>query len=169
MIAFRVLTGFACLAVAAFAGDNGNGNGNGDPAGAGASGKVIHETRDAHASINASANFPITYHGGPIIPGTTKMYYIWYGNAGQWGSDSTASILTDFANHIGASAYYNITTGYSGLVNGLTTNVTASVAYGGSTVDGNTSTSPTSLNDASVQSIVSSAITSGRLPKDSNG
>src|SRR5215212_3157530 len=47
----------------------------------------------------------ISLHGGPVILGTTKMYYIWYGN---WSGNAAVNILTDFANNIGGSGYYNI-------------------------------------------------------------
>src|SRR5690349_9989741 len=33
----------------------------------------------------------ISYHGGPLILGTTHIYYIWYGN---WGSNTANAILT---------------------------------------------------------------------------
>src|SRR5581483_12433989 len=36
----------------------------------------------------------ISYHGGPIIPGATHAYIIWYGN---WSaSPTTSTIVTDF-------------------------------------------------------------------------
>src|SRR6266566_329353 len=51
----------------------------------------------------------ITYHGGPVILGTTNVYYIWYGN---WSGNSATTILTDLANNIGGSPYFNINTTY---------------------------------------------------------
>src|SRR5512146_595362 len=39
----------------------------------------------------------ISYHGGPIITGTTNVYYIWYGS---WAS-SSQSILLNLASSIG--------------------------------------------------------------------
>ena len=57
---------------------NGNGNGGGKPNRPGSSG--------------------ISYHGGPVILGTTNVYYIWYGN---WGTNTAKAILTDLANGIG--------------------------------------------------------------------
>ncbi len=102
----------------------------------------------------------INYHGGPVILGTTHMYYIWYGNS----SSSTQTVLTNFANNIGGSPYFNINTTY---YNGSNTHVSNSVTLANSTTD-NYSLG-TALSDANIQSIVSSAITSGRLPKDTNG
>ena len=51
----------------------------------------------------------ITYHGGPLILGTVNVYYIWYGN---WSGNSATTILTEFANNLGASPYFNINTTY---------------------------------------------------------
>jgi hypothetical protein len=158
---FKLLAGFVCVAVVAFAGDNGNGKGNADPPAAGANGKVIHDTRDVHASLNAGGNFPITYHGGAVLGGTPNIYYIWYGD---WSNNNAGTILTELAQNIGGSAYFNINTGYSSTINGTVTPVSGFANY----VNSTTATGSTSLNDAGIQSIVSNAITSGQLPKESN-
>ena len=102
----------------------------------------------------------IRYHGGPLVLGTTGVYYIWYGN---WSGNTAVTILTDLAGHIGGSPYFNINTTY---YNGSNTHVSNSVAYRGSTTD--SYSHGTSLSDSAVQAVVSSAITSGRLPKDTN-
>ncbi len=103
----------------------------------------------------------ITYHGGPVMVSTKNVYYIWYGN---WSGNSATSILTDLANSIGGSPYFNINTTYT---NGSGSAVSNSVHYSGSTNDNYSQ--GTALSDAGVQSVVSSAISSGRLPKDTNG
>jgi hypothetical protein len=103
----------------------------------------------------------ITLHGGPVMLGTTNIYFIWYGN---WSGNSATSILTDLANNIGGSAYFNINTTY---YNSSNTHVSNSVHYAGSTTD--SYSKGTSLSDSAIQTVVSSAITSGRLPKDTNG
>src|SRR5438874_7297117 len=36
----------------------------------------------------------IFYHGGPLILGTTNVYYIWYGN---WSGNTATNILTTLA------------------------------------------------------------------------
>ena len=41
--------------------------------------------------------------------GTTNVYFIWYGS---WSGNTTVSILTDLANSIGGSSYFNINTTY---------------------------------------------------------
>jgi hypothetical protein len=65
----------------------------------------------------------ITYHGGPLILNTTGIYYIWYGN---WSGNTAVTILTDLANSIGGSPYFNINTTY---YNGSNVHVSNSVAY----------------------------------------
>jgi hypothetical protein len=103
----------------------------------------------------------ITYHGGPVMLGTVNIYYIWYGN---WSGNTATTILTDLANNIGGSQYYNInTTYYYG--NGV--HISNSIHYAGSTTDNYSQ--GTALSDAGVQAVVSSAISSGALPKDANG
>jgi hypothetical protein len=90
------------------------------------------------------------------------MYYIWYGT---WTGNTATTILTDLANSIGGSPYYNINTTY---YNGSNVHVSNAVTFGGST-NTNTSVYGTSLTDAEVQSIVRDALVSGRLPYDTNG
>ncbi len=119
---------------------------------------LAHDAPDAPAPL-APGN-GINYHGGPVVLGTTGMYYIWYGN---WSGNTATTILTDFANSIGGSPYFNINTTY---YNGSNVHVTNSVAYRGSTTDNYSH--GTSLSDSAVQAVVSSAISSGRLPKDTN-
>jgi hypothetical protein len=103
----------------------------------------------------------ISYHGGPIITGTVNVYIIWYGN---WSGNSATTILTDLAQNIGGSSYFNINKGYT---NGSGVAVTGAVNYAGSTTDNYSQGA--SFTDSAVATIVSSAISSGRLPKDTNG
>lgn len=117
------------------------------------------EARSARPGGGGSTN-GINYHGGPVMLNTVTVYYIWYGN---WSGDSATTILTDFASNIGGSPYFNINTTY---YNGANTHVSNSVAYGGATTDNYSQ--GTTLTDASVQSIVSAAIASGRLPANAN-
>jgi hypothetical protein len=102
----------------------------------------------------------INYNGGPVILGTTNIYYIWYGT---WDA-SSIGILTDFANNIGGSPYFNINTSY---FDSTGTNVSNLVHYAGSTTD-NYSRGK-AIGDSDIATIVSSALTSGRLPTDTNG
>lgn len=102
----------------------------------------------------------IAYHGGPLILGTTKAYYIWYGN---WDTNSATTILTDFASSIGGSPYFNINTTY---YNGSGTHVSNSVSYASSTSPGYSH--GTALTDTNIQQIVSEAIAANKLPQDTN-
>jgi hypothetical protein len=123
--------------------------------------KAISETLpNNRAGGSASTTSPILYHGGPVMLGTTNVYFIWYGN---WTNNTAVSLLSHLASNIGGSPYFNINTTYS---NGAGAHVSNSVRYVTSTTDNYSQT--TSLSDAGVQNVVSSAITSGRLPKDSN-
>jgi len=133
--------------------------------------KIVHrlladkdesKNNDAHPSSSRSqGNNGISYHGGPVMTGTTLVYYIWYGN---WGGNSANTILENFARNIGGSPYFNINTTY---YNGSNVNVTNGVNYGGSTTDNYSR--GTSLSDAAIQGIVMDAINSNRLPRDPNG
>ncbi len=133
--------------------------------------KIVHglvgdkdesKNKDAHPSSSRSqGSNAISYHGGPVMTGTTLVYYIWYGN---WGGNSANTILENFARNIGGSPYFNINTTY---YNGSNVHVTNFVNYGGSTTDNYSR--GTSLSDAAVQGIVMDAINSNRLAKDPNG
>ena len=117
------------------------------------SGKAAHKP--------AGTNNGISYHGGPVLLGTTNVYYIWYGD---WTQDPLAQpVLTDLASNIGGSPYFNINTGY---YNGSNQFVSNSVHYAGSTTD-NYSLGPV-LTDPTVQTVVQNAISAGKLPLDTN-
>jgi hypothetical protein len=90
------------------------------------------------------------------------VYYIWYGN---WGQDPAANaILTNFAQSVGGSPYFNINTSYGD----TTGNVPNVVTYKGSYAD--PGSHGTSLSDSSISAIVSGALASGTLgPADPNG
>ncbi|HEX6794248.1 MAG TPA: hypothetical protein VF304_10405 [Casimicrobiaceae bacterium] len=103
----------------------------------------------------------INYHGGPLMVTGPNVYYIWYGN---WSGNSATNILTDLAQGIGGSPYFNINTTY---YNGSNTHVKNVVTYSGSTTDNYSQ--GTALSDSAVQTIVASAINSGKLKKDANG
>jgi hypothetical protein len=104
----------------------------------------------------------ISYHGGPVMLGTTNVYYIWYGN---WSGNSATTILPNFASNIGGSPYFNINTTY---YNGLGNHVSNSVHYAGGTNDNYSR--GTALSDADIQSVVAAAINKpGGLPLDANG
>ena len=103
----------------------------------------------------------ISFHGGPVMLGTTNVYYIFYGS---WSDPVVNSMLINFASNIGGSPYFNINTTYT---DGNGTPVTNSVHFGKSTTDNYSR--GTALSDADIQTIVASAINGNRLPLDTNG
>ncbi len=122
--------------------------------------ECVKASRLATSAAVPSGN-GINYNGGPVMTGGKDVYLIWYGN---WSGDTGPSILTTLAQSIGGSPYFNINTTYT---DGSGTAVANTVTYSGSTTD-NYSLG-TSLSDANIQSIVTSAISSGSLPNDPNG
>jgi hypothetical protein len=104
---------------------------------------------------------PITLHGGPRMS-TPTVYLIWYGNWNQAnGSDTPAgqTVIRDFLYGLNNSPYFKINTTYSG--------PTGYIGRGAETTD--TGSQGTSLSDAKIQTVVSMAITSGKLPLDPSG
>jgi hypothetical protein len=103
----------------------------------------------------------ISYHGGPVMLGTTNIYYIWYGN---WSGNDATTILRTLGTSIGGSPYFNINTTY---YNGSNVHVSNAVHLAGEITDGYSKGN--ALSDSAIQSIVSGAIGSGAVPKDTNG
>jgi phosphate-induced protein 1 len=91
----------------------------------------------------------IYYHNGPVMLGTVNAYYIWYGN---WSGNAATTILTDFIQNLGGSAYENINTTY---YDGAGNHVSGLIHYGGSTTDNYSQ--GTSLSDAQIQAVVAAA------------
>jgi hypothetical protein len=104
----------------------------------------------------------ISYHGGPVMVGPVNLYYIWYGNWDQNGQ--AVSTLTTFAQLLGGSPYYNINSTYYG---GSGTHLTNAINFAGSTTD--SYSQGKSLSDSAIQTVVLSAINSGRLLADTHG
>ena len=128
----------------------------------------IRPTGKGYGVVDRRFSFPsfnrgngISYHNGPVMTTGPNVYYIWYGN---WAGNSATTLLTNLAQSLGGSPYFNINTTY---YNASNTHVANHVAYSGSTNDNYSQ--GTALSDAQVLSVVSSAISSGSLPKDTNG
>lgn len=103
----------------------------------------------------------IPYNNGPVMHGTTNVYYIWYGS---WSGNTAQTILNDFIHNFGGSAYYNINTSYYDTTG---EHVTNAVRLAGTTTD--SYSHGTALSDADVQDIVADVLTASKLPTDSNG
>src|ERR1051325_10318255 len=123
--------------------------------------KADHKiVKDAKPGGGAAGN-GIRYHGGPVMLGTTHIYYIWYGN---WNGNTAQSILTNLAQSIGGSPYFNINTTY---FDGSNFHVSNAVTFGKAVFDNYSQ--GTSLTDSQIQTVVSQAISSGALPNDTQG
>jgi len=104
----------------------------------------------------------ISYNNGPVMRNGVNIYYIWYGD---WSQDSTANaILTNYAQFVGGSPYFNINTTY-GDTTGNVPNTPSTIRYAGSVSD--TGSLGTSLSDSSIWTLVSNALKT--LPADPNG
>lgn len=111
----------------------------------------------------------ISYHGGPVMPNNVNVYFIWYGNwaSGPRASDSsnTTTLLDSLFSNTGlnGSGYEKINSTYGDNSHNVSGNVAlAATAY-------DNYSQGTRLRDASVQKVVANAISSGKLPKDTNG
>jgi hypothetical protein len=104
----------------------------------------------------------ISYHGGPVNTTGVNAYIIWYGN---WSGNTATTILPKLLTGLSGSPYYRINTTY---YNGAHVVVPNLVKFAGQTTDAYSQGSK-NLSDGQINSIVGSAITSGRLPKDANG
>ena len=113
------------------------------------------------AAIREAKERPILYHGGPIMLGVIHVYYIWYGD---WSGNTATTILTDFAEAIGGSLYFDINTTYTDASGARVSNT---VTFAGSTNDDYSQ--GTTLTDAKVEAVVTDAISSSRLPSDPQG
>jgi hypothetical protein len=108
-----------------------------------------------------SSNNGIGYNGGPIMSGTTHLYYIWYGN---WNGNSAKSILADFANGIGSTPNYFVNETYDDTSGH---HVSASTRLGGTTDEGYSHGQ--TIKGADIWTIVTGVLASGRLPVDPSG
>lgn len=102
----------------------------------------------------------IQYHGGPVMLGTPKIYYIWYGD---WSNNSTKTILTDLAKNIAPSPYYNTNTTYTDAAG---TKLSNAATFGGSYSRG--AYKGKVLSDNAIKNIVADTLTAGHLPTNSN-
>ena len=114
------------------------------------------------AQAAAGAAGQIVYHGGPVMTSSSgvNVYVIWYGN---WSGNTATTIVPDFLNNLGNSPYFNINTTYYDSANKF---ISGGVNLKGQTTDNYSQGS--ALTDGAIKKIVSKAIGSGALPKDTN-
>ncbi|CAO3663912.1 unnamed protein product [Umbelopsis ramanniana] len=108
---------------------------------------------------SGKATVPIQYNGGPIMTGTITVYPIFYGT---WSS-TQKDIVNTFVSGISSTGWWNIEKTYTDS-NG---NSVTGPVVAGTSHDDNYSQGK-SLDDSAIQTIVSTAISSG-LPTDANG
>jgi hypothetical protein len=123
-------------------------------------GSDVSDVSQTAAVIGRATTNGISYHGGPVMLGTTNIHFIYYGN---WTANSkltgAQTILADWASHIGGSGYYNINTTY---FNGSNQHVSNSVAFAGAVSVG--SPLGNNLSDANLTTVVANT-----HPTDPNG
>jgi hypothetical protein len=106
---------------------------------------------------------PILDHGGPVI-GIPNVYLIWYGNWNQNNGTDTPDgqqIIRDFLKGLSGSPYYQTNASYPG--------VTGTFIVPSNMSEFTDTSKNNKLSDASVQAVVTNAITTGALPADRNG
>jgi hypothetical protein len=120
-----------------------------------------HEAGAPTAGSTGSQLPVITYHGGPVM-GTPTVYLIWYGNWNQSNGSDTATgqaLVRDFLHGLNNSPYYMINSSYGVPTGSVVTGAQYSDNY----------SQGARLSDSSVQAVVSGAISTGKLPHDTNG
>lgn len=119
-----------------------------------------HVTKLYVPGIEAPVTASIFYGGGPIMGGSTNVYVIFYGT---WSAKST-NIINGYLQHLGGSHNYKVNTTYSDTTG---THIKNIVNYNPATqsIKDNYSMGK-KLTDAQVQTLISNAISSGKLPND---
>jgi hypothetical protein len=100
-------------------------------------------------------------HHGPVMVGPVNLYLIWYGT---WTGSAARTVVTDVAQNIGTSSYYEMITTYR---DDCGTPLSTGAVLAGEAEDlyslGST------LSESEIQQVISNAITNGSLPADPNG
>ena len=103
----------------------------------------------------------ISYLGGPVMTGPNNVYFIWYGN---WpNTDTTMTILPQLISGLSRSSYMSMAEGYSNNssevsnVLNMSTQVTDVYSLG------------STLNDSTLQQVVTDKFAAKLLPVDANG
>lgn len=116
---------------------------------------------------NPKTNTRILYHGGPVMSGTSAVYFIWYGNwtTSRPGNDGwTRAVLTDMTTNLGSSPYFRINTLYPDSA-GFSPN--GALIYAGAVDDAYSHGSTLTVSD--IQGVVEQQVSAGNLPLDTTG
>ena len=103
----------------------------------------------------------ILYHDGPVMPGSSAVYFIWYGS---WAGNTATEILPNLASGIGGSPYFMINTTYPN-ANGVAPS--GGILFAGSVSDPH-SLGPT-LSVENIRQVVTNQIETFNLPLDTAG
>ena len=118
-------------------------------------------TRPRAALRPGTTTAPMTYHGGRLMTGPTRVYLVWYGD---WSGKPAVPVLTDLVRGFGGSAYAATNATFTDRAGH---HVTTDVRLGGSIVDAYSRGRV--LGDGTVKAVVRRAVTSGHLPLDRDG
>ena len=110
-----------------------------------------------------SSSNGISYRGGPVMNAGVNVYLIWYGS---WSANTATVILPTLITGLSGSKYYGINTTYYDSLKRIVPNV---VTLKGQVYDPG-SAGKTNLSDGQINTIVTTAISSGALgAADVNG
>lgn len=98
---------------------------------------------------------------GRVMPGTSNVYFIWYGN---WVNDPGVTILTDLATSLGGSSYFAIASMYTSATQPPPS---GGLVYGGAVED--LYSKGATLSDDDIRDVVFAQLQNGGLPVDSRG
>ena len=118
-------------------------------------------TRVAAQRSQIRTDSRITYHNGPIMPGTPAVYLIFYGN---WSGSISPQILSEFMSGFGGSPYLQMNTTYPD-ANGA--RPSGGLLFAGSV--GDLYSHGPSLSVQDMSDVVIGKIAASELPLDSNG
>lgn len=106
----------------------------------------------------------ITYHDGPLMYGTSNVYFVWYGCWDETcgvGNTATQAIIDHFITNVGGSPYFQINAMYPGAFGNTPS---GGLIYGGGIVD--RYSHGFELTAADIRGIVKDGIESNQLPQD---
>ena len=122
----------------------------------------VEANRATGGQVNT--NSKITYHGGPLMYGTSNVYFVWYGcwdEACRAGNTATKAIIEDFITSVGGSPYFQINAMYPGAFGNTPS---GGLIYGGGAID--RYSHGLELTAADIRDMVTTQIETNGLPQD---